>query len=132
MNRHQRVRRGFALIESLVALLIFAFGVLGIIGLQVSMTKAQTQSKMRADAALLAQQVIGAMWADAGNKAKYATGLCGAYAQCNDWKTRVATALPNGNSTITLAGDEVQVTIEWTPPNEEQHKYTTTSAIAVN
>lgn len=134
LGRTQRTHRGFMLIEALVALLIFAFGVLGIVGLQASMTKAQTQSKFRADASLLAQQVIGAMWADTTNLASYATASCAGYARCNDWKTRVAAALPNGTPEIAFpaSATEPEITIKWTPPNEQEHKYTTTSAIAVN
>lgn len=130
----RRSVRGFMLIEALVALLIFAFGVLGIVGLQASMTKAQTQSKFRADAALLAQQAIGTMWSDATNLASYATATCGGHPRCDDWKTRVAVALPNGRTEIAfpLSATEPEIKIFWTPPNEQEHKYTTTSAIAVN
>lgn len=129
----RRASRGFMLIEALVALLIFSFGVLGIIGLQASMTKAQTQSKFRADASLLAQQAIGAMWSDSANLASYATASCAAHAPCNDWTARVAAALPNGAATVDLsATPEVLITIRWTPPNEETHTYTMLSAVAVN
>ena len=134
----RRAERGVMIIEALVALLIFAFGVLGIVGLQASMTKAQTQSKFRADAALLAQQAIGTMWADAANLANYAaavgTATCTTtYARCDQWKARVASALPNGDAAIDLsATPAVVITITWTPPNEQQHTYTTTSAIAAN
>jgi len=128
-----RADRGFMLIEALVALLIFAFGVLGIVGLQASMTKAQTQSRFRADASLLAQQVIGAMWSDTTNLGSYATASCAGYTRCNEWATRVSTALPNGAATVDLSATPVVViSITWTPPNEQQHTYTTTSAIAVN
>ena len=121
------------LIEALVALLIFSFGVLGIVGLQASMTKAQTQSKFRADAALLSQQLIGAMWSDTSNLASYATASCAGYARCDQWKTRVAAALPNGVPTVAFpTAQEVVINITWTPPNEQQHTYTTTSAIAQN
>jgi type IV pilus assembly protein PilV len=54
--------RGIALIEVLVALLIFMLGVLGLVGLQASMTRAQTDSKVRADAAYLASELNGRMW----------------------------------------------------------------------
>ena len=57
----RRANRGFMLVEALVAMLIFAFGVLGVVGLQVSMTKAQTQSKFRADASQLAHAVLGGL-----------------------------------------------------------------------
>lgn len=128
-----RASRGFMLIEALVALLIFAFGVLGIVGLQASMTKAQTQSKFRADASLLAQQAIGAMWADSANMASYATAACAGYARCNVWRTRVAATLPGGTAAIDLgAAPEVQITITWTAPNEPTHSYIAVSAVAAN
>ena len=63
-QRKARAQRGFMLLEVLVALLIFSIGVLGIVGLQASMTKAQTGSKFRADAAFLAQRLVGGMWSD--------------------------------------------------------------------
>ncbi len=128
-----RRNRGFMLIEALVALLIFSFGVLGIVGLQASMTKAQTQSKFRADASLLAQQGIGAMWSDNANLASYATASCAGYARCNEWAARVAAALPNGAATVDLSAlPEVLVTINWTPPDDQMHTYTAMAAVAVN
>jgi type IV pilus assembly protein PilV len=130
-RRH--ANRGFMLVEALVAMLIFAFGVLGVVGLQVAMTKAQTQSKFRADASQLAQQLIGAMWSDVTNLPSYATASCSGYARCNEWATRVATALPNGAAAVDLsASPEVVITITWAPPNEQVHTYTTMSAIAAN
>jgi type IV pilus assembly protein PilV len=130
-RRH--ANRGFMLVEALVAMLIFAFGVLGVVGLQVSMTKAQTQSKFRADASQLAQQLIGAMWSDVTNLPSYSTASCAGYARCNEWATRVATALPNGAAAVDLsASPEVLITITWAPPNEQTHTYTTMSAIAAN
>lgn len=55
---------GATLLEALVAILIFSFGVLAIIGLQAASIRNTTQAKMRADAAFLANQIIGVMWAD--------------------------------------------------------------------
>jgi type IV pilus assembly protein PilV len=128
-----RTIHGFMLIEALVAVLIFAFGVLGIVGLQAAMTKAQTQSKSRADASLLAQQVIGSMWTDTPNLAAYSTANCAGYARCNEWAARVAAELPNGVAAVDVSAlPLVAVTITWTPPNEQQHTYSTTSAIATN
>jgi type IV pilus assembly protein PilV len=121
---------GFMLIEALVALLIFAFGVLGVVGLQASMTKAQTQSKFRADASQLAQQLIGTMWSDMPNRANYASASCGANPRCSEWTTRVASALPNGAAAIDVSAlPTVGISITWTPPNEQQHRYITSSVI---
>lgn len=129
----RRASSGIVLIEALVGILIFALGVLGIVGLQAAMTKAQTQSKSRADASLLAQQVIGSMWTDTPNLAAYSTANCAAYARCNEWVARVAAELPNGAGTVDVSAlPLVAVTITWTPPNEQRHTYATTSAIATN
>ena len=135
-KRGRSAARGVMLIEALVALLIFAFGVLGLVGLQAAMTKAQGTAKFRADAAFLAQQVLGTMWSDAPNIANYAVGggavACDAYARCNAWKGKVANTLPGGVPSITIAGSNVTVAISWTQPNEGTHTFTTRSTIAFN
>jgi type IV pilus assembly protein PilV len=123
---------GAILIEALVGILIFAIGVLGIVGLQASMTKAQTSSKFRGDAAYLASALIGTMWADniALNLPKYATAQCAGYNPCNDWKNKVAAALPGGTSVVAVdAANNVSVTIQWTLPNEGSHSYTTSATL---
>jgi type IV pilus assembly protein PilV len=124
--------QGFMLIEALVALLIFAFGVLGLVGLQATMTKAQSTAKYRADASFLAQQVLGTMWSDAPNLANYATGNCTGYARCNSWAAKVASTLPGGNAAVTVVASDVTVAITWTQPNEGSHSYTTRTTIALN
>lgn len=136
-------QRGFMMLEALVALLIFSIGVLGIVGLQASMTKSQTDSKFRADAAFLAQRLVGSMWADRSGLDKYATSNCSSHARCNDWLTQVANQLPQGGADVsvdTLDTDgtgrviaaEVTIAINWTPPGEETRRFTTTSAVAGN
>jgi type IV pilus assembly protein PilV len=54
---------GVMLIEALIALLIFSIGILGIVGLQAAATSASIDAKYRSEAALLANKVIGDMWA---------------------------------------------------------------------
>ncbi|WP_227817006.1 type IV pilus modification protein PilV [Nitrogeniibacter aestuarii] len=58
-------QRGIALLEALIAILVFSLGVLGIVSLQASSARAVAEASVRADAAMLANQVIGMMWADA-------------------------------------------------------------------
>lgn len=120
------------LLEALVALLIFAFGVLGLVGLQAAMTKAQSTAKYRADAAFLAQQVLGTMWTDGPNIANYATANCTGYARCNSWATKVASTLPGGTAAIAATAAGWEVKISWTQPNEGTHTFTTISTIAFN
>ncbi|WP_372527570.1 pilus assembly protein PilV [Piscinibacter sp.] len=125
---HRKVG-GFVLIEALVALLIFAFGVLGLVGLQVAMTKAQTSSKFRADAAFLASELIGTMWTDVPHIDSYASTGCSAYARCNSWTTKVASVLPSGTSAVTVVSGVVTISITWAQSGEATNKYTTTLAI---
>lgn len=122
--------RGFLLLEVLVAILIFSFGVLGIVGLQAAMTKAQSGSKYRADAAFLAQELIGNMWADIPALTQYTTSGCAANTQCNALKTKVAATLPAGSLEIDQPSPGlVTVTIRWTPPGEDAHVYETAAAV---
>lgn len=119
------------LLEAMVAVLVLAFGILGVVGLQVAMTKAQTSSKFRGDASYLAQQLIGTMWSDRLNLAKYATAQCSTSTSCSDWSGQVAATLPSGTSVVTVnaATGAVTILISWTPPNEGTHTYTTATSI---
>jgi type IV pilus assembly protein PilV len=126
--------RGVAMIEALVAILIFVFGVLGIVGLQASMTRAQTSSKFRADASNLVSELIGLLWVDQTNMnlGKYSTANCTTYQPCVDWKNKVATTLPGGAVIVTTdsASGAVQVKLNWTVPNEGTHTYETLTNIS--
>lgn len=123
---------GFALIEILVAVLLFALGVLSLIGLQASLTRAQTDAKVRTDAAALASEVIGQMWGDATNLASYSGDSCEAHARCKSWQDKVTAALPSGASTITVTAgsNDVEVSIRWATPSGETHQYVTQTTIA--
>ena len=61
-----RAQSGVMLIEALIAILIFSIGVLGIIGMQGSAVKVSVDARYRSEAALLASELIGRMWA--GNR----------------------------------------------------------------
>ncbi len=128
----RRSTRGAALLEALVAVLIFVIGVLGIVGLQVSMTRAQSASKFRADAAALANELIGVLWVDQPNMAKYTIANCDTHARCLDWKNKVASALPGGTVEVLDANvgtGKVDVTVSWTVPNEGSHRYATSTNV---
>lgn len=127
----RRAARGIALLEVLVAILIFSVGVLGIVGLQLSMTKAQTASKYRGEAAYLAQEMIGTIWSDMPNVGQYTDGGCGSYALCKALQDKVQARLPAG--TVAFVTDattgQVVITLGWTAPGESASTYTTSSAV---
>jgi type IV pilus assembly protein PilV len=55
---------GAYLLEALIGILIFALGVLGIVGLQAASLRTTTDSSVRAEAVFAASQLVGQMWAD--------------------------------------------------------------------
>jgi type IV pilus assembly protein PilV len=59
----RRRSRGFTLLETLVALLVFSVGLLGIVALQARSIQLSVDGEDRNRAALLADEVISAMWA---------------------------------------------------------------------
>lgn len=112
-------QQGVALIEALIGILIFAFGVLGLMGLQAAMTKAQTSAKVRADAANLASDLFGLIQTDiAANLPQYAykdSGkACATYVPCKDWLAKVGTTLPAGSAVIAIDAGTGKVDIEMT------------------
>lgn len=122
--------RGVALIEALIGILIFAFGIIGLVGLQVAMTRAQGATKYRSDAANLGSQVLGLMWADQTKLVQYDTANCASYVPCKDWKQKVVDGLPAGNADLTVStSGTVVMTITWSTPAEGTHSHVLLSQI---
>jgi len=145
----QRGRQpGFALIEVLVAVLLFAIGILGLVGLQASMMQAQTDSKVRADAANLVDELSAVMWGEIGNQntisnlSAFTTGGCSGNAACNAWLAKLGKTLPGGTLTSLSFNDSADtwdidhgmdsVTVSWSLPNGGTHKYVSTFNVAQN
>lgn len=114
--------RGFALIEGLIAILIFSLGILGLVGLQATTTQSTTLAKTRVDASFVASQRIADIWGDVANIAL---------------KGEVGTpvpSLPNGQRTTTITDTNlVTVSVSWKMPNDEEvYTYKTVARIAGN
>lgn len=132
---HTRKQSGLALLEGLIAILIFSLGILAIVGMQSVAVKQSADAKYRSDAALLAEQLIGAIWVDnrATMTTKYATGGSG----YTTWKSSVSAALPqvaaNPPTVEFSSSGDVTIKIYWLHPNEPStttpHKYVTTAHI---
>jgi len=140
-----RRNAGFAMIEVLIAVLLFAIGILGLVGLQATMTQTQTESKVRSDAANLVDELAALMWSDVGNSvanlAAYKAAGCGGNLHCAAWLTKVGEVLPGGtlsgltfDETITNTVDPnhgmVTVTLQWALPNGSTHQYAATFNVA--
>lgn len=113
-------QHGAVILETLISILIFSMAVLALVGLQASMIKNTSDSKYRADAGYLAQQRIGAMWADPDNVAVYL-----------EQNTDISLQLPGGTRSVTqIAPGQYQVTITWQVPGEPMHNLTTIASIS--
>ena len=128
-----RHSRGIALIEALVGILIFSLGILGLVGLQASMSRAQGSAKFRADAAYLTTDLLGQMWSDRpnllGGKYQY-PGDCTKHQKCADWLAKVGTSLPQGAAQIsTTAAGDVTMTVTWSTTAEGTHSYALATSI---
>lgn len=127
MRGMRRADGGFMLIEVMISVIIFSVGVLALVGLQASMTRAQTEAKVRADAAYLAQELIGLMWADIANAARYDDTGCAGYTRCAVWRAKVSALLPGGAAAVTWDATtrNVAITVSWQLPGGDAHRYQT-------
>jgi len=57
----RREQRGFSLIEVMIALLVFMFGVMGLMAVQGNAVRFSSDAQQRADATFLADQLLGRM-----------------------------------------------------------------------
>jgi len=115
--RRRREARGVALIEVLIALLIFMVGILGIVGLQAKAIQFSVQAEDRSRAALLANDLVTAMWEQKSSTLSDDV--------LNPWKKRIEDALPEGRGAVEAGGDGlVSIKIEWRAPGvrREQDK----------
>lgn len=120
MMRHTTPRRqtGFTLIEVLVAVLIFSFGLLGFVGLQARAIQYSTNGEDSNRAALLANEISTAIVLSPSA----ATGVASAPdAVYGAWQTRVSTpasgGLPNGSGTVVTSAASAAITITWRSTN---------------
>jgi type IV pilus assembly protein PilV len=112
----RRAQGGMALMEALVAILIFSFGILGLIGLEASAINLSADSEDRNRAALFANDVASTMWL-AGTVTIPAATL-------TTWQTNIANAAATGlsNGTLAIAAvagttNAADITITWKAPN---------------
>lgn len=130
---------GFLLLEVLVSILIFAIGVLSIVGLQVNSVRQSSAAKYRTDASLLANDVIGRMWVTDRSVTALSTNFSTGGPQYNAWLANVEDALPGAAATppqITFDAAQpglVTVSIFWKAPSEPAgdpaHKLTVVTRI---
>lgn len=129
-------QQGMVLLEALIAVLIFSLGLLGLAGGQASAIKAQGEAKARAEAAFVASQIVGDLWAVAPNEL---SGCAGTYTAgsvgCNGaaWGDRIAQSLPGGQAELEINNTQATITLTWRSPGiDEEHQYVHVATVARN
>lgn len=135
-------QRGSYLLDGLIALLIFAFGVLGLIGMIGGSIRASNDARYRAEAINLANAMVGDMWTTLPSALD--TQFSAGGAKLTAWQTQAASLLPSATGAnapqvdLTQAGlssqsRSVVVTIFWQLPGEAQpHQVLLTAQIGKN
>jgi len=123
-------QRGLTLIEVMVVVLIFSFGMLGLVGLQARAFQFSVNAEDSNRAALLASELASAMWNN--NSTTLAAGVI------TTWQARLADAtgrgLPNGQGAVVVNGNVASITVQWLPPGQDAaapHRYVTEVLIPV-
>ena len=123
-TRRARSRAAMTLIEVLIVIVLFCFGLLGMVGLQARAVQVSVSAEDSNRAALLANEMASAMWMS-GSVTLPA-------ADVTAWRTRVATAtgagLPNGDGSVVVTGTVARITVTWRAPDEPataSHRYVT-------
>lgn len=157
MNTHINARRAQAggfLLEALIGVLIFSFGILGIVGLQAASLRHTGESEYRAEAMYYANSLISQMWTDdpAGLKNKYDSTVGGAGYVAFKGQVANLPGATGANVPIVLVDPAkdctdkkdapqppslqshvVMVCVYWQAPGEADiHNYTTTGVVGAN
>lgn len=116
---------GFSLIEVLVTLVILAFGLLGLAGMQSVGLKNSQGSLVRSKATLFAYDIIDRMRSNCsaalggdyniGISASTPTGSSMAAVDVAQWRNGISSALPSGTGSVAVnaASSTVTVVIRW-------------------
>ncbi len=122
--RHRAAQTGFTLIEVLVSILVFSFGILGAIGLQAAAIKLSTDAQQRTEATFLADQLLARMLiADPATASTFAhnpngttrcapTAAASTNAVVTEWLSEVTTTFPRASAA------EQQIIVSGSPANE--------------
>lgn len=138
-------QRGYLLLEVLISIVIFAVGVLGMVGLYAATIKSNGDGKYRMDACYLATTLLSRMQADnrgdlSALGALYQGGTGTNGSKYTTWRSEVIAQLPGVSATVNpptvvfgnvingiappeTAKRTVTINVFWQLPGEDVHRY---------
>lgn len=141
-------QRGVMLIETLIAVLLFSLGVLGIVALQAQSTRHVGDAQYRGEAVFLANTLVSQMWVDDRTSSDltyldttygHAGGGTGYVAFKEMVRTLPGADLSTNAPRVSVApgpvttSSVVTITVFWQSPGEPSpHNYSTTAVIGRN
>jgi len=143
--RGHALQRGSFMLEALIALLIVALGILGLVGLQARAVQNIGDAQYRSEAAFLSNDLLSRMWTS--NQANLVADFesTGSGTPYDEFKTIVQARLPKISTTpdpdVTVTarfgdptmGHDVVITVFWQPPGDlQQHRYQTGGTVKLN
>ena len=122
-------QRGSFLLEGMIALFIFSFGILGLVGMMASSIRSSNDARFRVEALNLASAMIGDMWNTRNSTLDTEFGATGD--KLAAWRAEAARLLPLASGAnapvvdLTQAGISSQsrsvvVTVYWQLPGSPQ------------
>lgn len=113
--RSPKRQQGVLLLEALIGILIFSIGILALVAMHATAVSQMSDAKYRADAAYLADRLIGDIWANRNSNTPTLT---------TNWINEISASnpplLPNATGanapTVAVAGNQVTVTVYWQAP----------------
>lgn len=116
MESKKSNQAGMMLLEVLLSILIFSFGILGLVGLQAVAIQNSSNAEERTIAANLANDIVSQMWL----RKSSSTANPSLSGDIVLWQARVtASGLPNAAGNVVEAGNVTTVTITWKSPSKK-------------
>ena len=155
MNRNRKTEQiGSVLLEVMISILIFSFGVLGIIGLQANMIKGAAEARYRSEAGFFANRLLGEInAADRSSAAALSAFLPPSGAKYTTWYDEIkntdvsagllglpgaattaptVTITPFTNITGFPTRYDVTVSLFWQSPGQPQHRHVVSTSISAD
>lgn len=156
LSKPRNAQSGVVLLEALIAVLIFSFGVLGIVGLQATMLTGVADAKYRTEASFFANRLLGEMaTADRDTAAAMAVFASPGGARYSAWYNDIqntnvtggllglpgVTATANA-PTVTIntinnplgrpVRHDVTINVFWQAPGQPMHRHVVTASITTD
>lgn len=115
MLQSAKTQTGMLLIEVMIAVVIFSFGLLGLAGLQATATQNSTAADERIRASLLANDMVSMLWVRQKlNNPQIQNDIA-------TWQAQVTnrSGLANAVGNVVIAANVATVTITWRSPSKK-------------